>query len=106
MSRGTRAHETKSVQGHRQETAALSNDGPYTLFSFAGRRIKFKAPPCLRRYVRVKKWDDGYIEVDADYGKAVGTIEDYIDLRPILKCLMISPDEFIKPIKRVEVRHA
>ena len=87
-------------------TAGLSSDGPYTLFSFGGRRLKFRAPKCLRRYLRVKKWEDGYLEVDADYGKKLGVVEEYIDLRPVLRCLMISPRSFLRPIKNVEIAYA
>ena len=87
-------------------TAHLSSDGPYTLFSFGDRRLKFRAPQCLRRYVRVKKWDDGYLEVDADYGRDVGVVEEYIDLRPVLRALMLNPRIFLSPIKQVEVAHA
>lgn len=87
-------------------TATLSSEGAYTLFSFGERRLKFRAPRCLRRYVRVKRWHDGYLEVDADYGRDVGVVEEYIDLRPVLKCLMIRPATFLKPIKRVEVSYA
>ena len=87
-------------------TATLANEGAYTLFSFRGRRIKFRAPRCLRRYVKVKTWNDGYLEVEADYGRRIGVVEEYIDLRPVLRCLMISPKRFLSPIKNVEVAHA
>ena len=87
-------------------TAELSSEGPYTLFSFGGRRLKFRAPKCLRRYLRVKKWSNGYLEVDADYGKELGVVEEYIDLRPVLRCLMIRPQSFLKPIKNVEIAYA
>ena len=60
-------------------------------------------PPCLRRYVRVKKWEEGYIEVDADYGH--GEEEDYIDLLPILNNLYYDAKEFLRPIRKVEVRY-
>ena len=90
----------------RKATAGLSSEGPYTLFSFGGRRLKFRAPKSLRRYLRVKKWQDGYLEVDADYGKELGVVEEYIDLRPVLRCLMISPRGFLKPIKNVEIVYA
>ena len=87
-------------------TAGLSSEGPYTLFSFGGRRLKFRAPKCLRRYLRVKKWENGYLEVDVDYGKGLGVVEEYIDLRPVLRCLMISPQSFLKPIKNVKITYA
>ena len=87
-------------------TATLANEGEYTLFSFRDRRIKFRAPRCLRRYVKVKSWNDGSLEVMADYGRKDGVVEEYIDLRPVLRCLMISPKRFLSPIKNVEVAYA
>lgn len=92
------------VLPREDDCAVLSNEGAYTLFSFGGRRIKFSAPYSLKRYVKVRKWDRGYIEVDAEY--AHGVEEEYIDLEPILENLFIRPSEFLKPIKRVEVRYA
>lgn len=89
-----------------RETAYLSNDGSYTVFSYGGRRLKFLAPRCLKRYLRVKSWDAGYLEVDADYGSRLGVVEEYIDLRPVLRCLMIRASEFLKPIRSVEVCNA
>lgn len=97
----------RKVSDRRQlATAGLSSEGVYTLFSFGGKRLKFRAPKCLSRYLRVKKWNNGYLEVDADYGKEIGVVEEYIDLRPVLKCLMISPRRFLKPIKNVEIAYA
>ena len=88
----------------KDDCAVLSSEGAFTLFSFGGRRLKFSAPYSLRRYIKVKKWDRGYIEVDTEY--ADGIEEEYIDLEPILENLYIRPSEFLKPIKRVEVRYA
>lgn len=85
-------------------TAVLSNKDDYTIFSFNGNVIRFSAPYSLRRYARVKKWDDGYLEVEADYGD--GLEEDYIDLRPILRNLMINPRRFLSRIEKVEVSYA
>ena len=101
-----RSSETLESKAHANETATLANEGAYTLFSFRGRRIKFRAPRCLRRYVKVKSWDDGSLEVMADYGRGIGVVEEYIDLRPVLRCLMIRPKQFLAPIKNVEVAHA
>ena len=86
------------------DCAVLSNEGAYTLFSYGGRRLKFSAPYSLKRYVKVKKWDRGYIEVDTEY--ADGVEEEYIDLRPVLRNLIIDPRSFLKPIKRVKVAYA
>ena len=85
-------------------TATLSSKADYTIFSFGGNVIKFSAPYSLRRYTRVKKWHAGYLEVDADYGQ--GIEEDYIDLRPILRNLLINPSRFLKSIENVEVSYA
>ena len=101
-----RRRRNARIEVAKRGTAHLSSDGPYTLFSFGDRRLKFRAPQCLCRYVRVKKWDDGYLEVDADYGRDVGIVEEYIDLRPVLRALMLNPKSFLSPIKRVEVTNA
>ena len=84
-------------------TAILTNKADYTVFSHNGETIRFAAPYSLRRYVRVKKWHDGYLEVDADYGD--GIEEDYIDLKPILRNLMMNSRRFLKSIEKVEVRN-
>lgn len=101
-----RRRRNAPVEAARRATAQLSSDGAYTLFSFGDRRLKFRAPQCLRRYLRVKKWDDGYLEVDADYGNTVGVVEEYIDLRPVLRALMLNPRSFLSSIKRVEIAYA
>lgn len=88
------------------DTATLSSEGAYTLFSYGDHHIRFRAPKCLNRYVRVKTWENGYLEVDADYGKDIGIVEEYIDIRPVLQCLMISAKRFLKPIKKVEIQYA
>lgn len=87
-----------------ENVAQLSCRNAYTIFSYGGKSIRFAAPYSLRRYLRVKKWHDGYLEVDADYGD--GVEEDYIDLRPVLRNLIIDARRFLKPIKRVEVSNA
>ena len=88
----------------KKDCAILSNEGAYTLFSFGDRRLKFSAPYSLKRYIKVKKWDRGYIEVDTEY--ADGVEEEYIDLRPILRNLIIDPRSFLRPIKKVKVSYA
>lgn len=84
--------------------AQLSNRADYTIFSYGGKTIRFAAPYSLRRYTRVKKWRDGYLEVGADYGE--GEEEEYIDLRPVLRNLLIEPKRFLKSIKKVELAYA
>ncbi len=48
------------------------------MFKAGGDTIRFATSPRLVRYTRVKRWDDGYLEVGVDYGH--GEVEDYIDL--------------------------
>lgn len=86
--------------------AYLSNEGSYTIFSFRDNRLKFIAPYSLERYESVVNWDNGYLVVMAKYAHNKLAEEEYIDLIPILKSLYIKPDEFLKPIKSVEVRNA
>lgn len=88
----------------RSGSAVLSNMGDMTLFSHNGIRLRFLAPKCLVKYTAVKKWHDGYLEVMADYGD--GEVEEYIDLRPILRNLFIDQREFLDPIKNVEIVYA
>lgn len=86
------------------DTATLSSETEYTVFSYGDTVLRFLAPYSLRRYMRVKKWQGGRLSVDADYGDCVE--EDYIDLNPILQNLLIDADSFLKPIRKVEVRYA
>ena len=92
----------KTKETRSDSVAALSSVGDMTVFSFGNTRLKFSAPYSLRRYVSVRDWRDGLITVDADYGN--GVEEEYIDLAPVLKDLMISRN-FLKPIQKVEVRY-
>ena len=91
----------------RQETALgmamLSSCGRYTSFSYGGEVIRFQTSPRLDRYIRVTKWDAGYIEVIASYNGHEE--EEYIDLVPLLRNLYIEPNEFLNPIKSVEVSY-
>ena len=82
-------------------TATLSNDGGFSIFKSGGDTIRFATSPRLVRYTRVKRREDGYLEVDADYGN--GEVEDYIDIRHILDNLYYDTDDFLKGITKVEV---
>ena len=88
------------------DTAYLSNEGRYTIFSFGNNRLKFIGPYSLEYYVNIKEWDDGYIVVDTKYAHAENPIEEYIDLIPILDNLLMDKEAFLQPIKNVEVIHA
>ena len=84
--------------------AILSNKGRYTSFSYGGNTIRFLTSPRLLRYEKVLKWDNGYLEVIANYnGKEE---EEYIDLVPILENLLMDVPAFLSPIKKVEVSYA
>lgn len=85
------------------DTAILSSIKDYTLFSFGGRELRFRAPRALKRYLQVNKWDAGSIEVETEYED--GVEEEYIDLAPILRDLYIDTESFLSPIKKVEVRY-
>lgn len=83
--------------------AFISNKGRYICFSYNGHNVRFKGPYSLVRFDKVKKWDDGYLVVNAVYEHEQEPVEDYIDLAPILEDLYIDPEEFLKGIKNVEV---
>lgn len=91
-------------QNGKDATAWLSSRGELTSFSFAGKTVRFRTSPRLVRYEKVLTWDNGYIEVMADYG-SLGVMEEYIDLCPILENLLMDPNEFLSPIRKVEVRY-
>ncbi len=82
--------------------AILSNQGDMTSFRYGDNNIRFRSPKCLKQYVDIKEWDNGYIVVVADY-EGMGPTEDYIDLTPILENLYIEPQAFLKPIKSVKI---
>ena len=90
----------------QKTTAYLTNDKDVISFLFGNRMIRFKGPYSLNQIVRVQEWDKGYLVVEASYSHSDKTVEDYIDLVPILQDLYIDADAFLKPIENVEVRHA
>ena len=89
----------------KNNTAFLSNDGEYTIFSFGNSRLKFIAPYSLERYESVVEWDSGYLVVMAKYAHNKDVEEEYIDLVPILENLYIDKDKFLKPIKKVRISY-
>lgn len=87
-------------------TAWLCNSDGFTVFEFGGTRVRFRAPYSLERYTDVKKWDAGYLVVDAKYAHNSGVEEEYIDLVPILGDLYMNAESFLSPIKEVRVADA
>ena len=89
-----------------ENIAKISVDGKYTVFSFRDQRIKFRTSTKLKKYLRVKKWDNGYLVVMAKYATRPTEEEEYIDLIPILENLYMNAEAFLRPIQQVEVRYA
>ncbi len=87
-------------------TATLGCNAGYTVFSGGGATIRFRAPYSLKRYIRVKEWDEGYLVVDAEYAHSPTPVEEYIDLVPILEDLYMDPAGYLEGIREVEVAHA
>lgn len=84
--------------------AYLSSSGKYTFFTYGNNSIRFRTSSQLKRYTEIKKWDNGYLVVTADYEK-LGPTEEYIDLIPVLKDLHFNTAEFLKPIKEVTLSY-
>ena len=82
--------------------AILSNKHEMTSFEYGDYNIRFRSPNILKKYTEVKKWNNGYLVVMADY-EGMGPTEEYIDLIPILQNLYITPDTFLKNIKTVKI---
>lgn len=90
---------------HTIDTAYLSSQGRYTLFTFGDTTLKFIAPYSLEKYSEIVEWDNGYIVVMTKYSHSEEEIEEYIDLIPILQELYME-ESFLQPIKKVEVKYA
>ena len=86
-------------------TAFLSSSGEYTFFRFRDRVITFLTGKRLEKYTKILEWDNGYIVVLCKNKNEEALEEDYIDLLPILDNLLIEANEFLKPIKEVEIRY-
>ena len=75
--------------------AYLYNKGEYTFFKVGHTIARFATSPYLHRYKRIKRYDRGYIVVDAEYydtnnKSKVYTDEDYIDMQYIFNILGIN----------------
>ena len=86
------------------DMARIKVDGEYSIFTFRDKCIKFRTSTKLKRYLRVKEWDNGYLVVDVDYS-TLGETEEYVDMTSILNNLYIDAQSFLKPIKGVLVDH-
>lgn len=87
-----------------RSVAYLDNREDYTIFTFNDHSIRFLTGKNLIRYLRVKEWDHGYLVVDClNRSDPNVEIEDYIDLIPILKNLLIDPVRFLDPITEVKI---
>ena len=85
--------------------AYLYNEGRYTKFKYKDTVITVIAPYSLERYIEVKKWNRGYIEVMTKYTHDDKTVEEYIDLRDVLEALLMDVDQFLNDIKKVEIKY-
>ncbi|WP_140462564.1 MULTISPECIES: hypothetical protein [unclassified Bifidobacterium] len=95
-----------SIPEPLHDTAYLSAEDGFTVFEYGKSRIRFRAPYSLERYTGIKQWDNGYLVVNAKYKHDDTPEEEYIDLEPILSNLYIDANQFVKPIKKVELAHA
>ena len=86
------------------ELARIRVDGKYSLFSFRDKCLKFRTSTKLKKYLRVKQWDNGYLVVDVDYD-TLGETEEYVDIKSILDDLYIDAHSFLSPIKGVTIEN-
>ncbi len=70
-------------------------------------RLKIIAPEPLVTYLKINEFipEKGYIAVMTDYSCSPQPEEEYIDLRPTLRNLLMDADAFLKPIKKLELRY-
>ena len=94
----------KNIQATSHEAILSSAEG-FTAFSYGKYHIRFRAPYSLERYVKVLKWNDGYLVVLTKYSHNAQPEEEYIDLKPILNDLYIDSTSFLEPIKNVRISY-
>lgn len=87
------------------KVAYLSVEGNKTVFSFGETTLKFRTSEHLKKYIRVKEWDNGYIVVDCEYD-TLGETEEYIDLQPMVRHLFLQDSGILSSIERVEIAYA
>ena len=87
-----------------EDMAKIQVDGNYTIFTFRDKCIRFRTSTKLKKYLRVKEWNNGYLVVDVDYS-TLGETEEYVDITSILNNLYIDAQRFLKPIKGVQVEN-
>lgn len=97
---------TESATQQTNHTAYLSAENGFTVFEYGTTRIRFRTPYSLERYTDVKQWDNGYLVVYAEYRHNAEPEEEYIDLAPVLADLYIDADQFLRPIRKVEIAQA
>ena len=87
-----------------EDMARIKVDGKYSVFTFRDKCIRFRTSTKLKKYLRVKEWDNGYLVVDVAYS-TLGETEEYVDITSILNNLCIDAQRFLKPIKGVVIDH-
>ena len=84
--------------------AVITNSGRYTKFMFKGKTITFMHGKDLLKYLKVKKWKDGYLVVEC-LGKVKGQYEDYIDMPYILESLYMDPQTYLSGLEGVTIQN-
>ena len=87
------------------DTAVLGSFDKYTTFSYGGKTLTFRTCEGLERYTKILTWDNGYLEVMAQYRHRDHEIEEFIDLEPMLDRLYMDKKEFLAPIKNVRIEN-
>lgn len=87
-----------------KDYAVLSSNGKYSSFAYGNYFIRFRTSDALKKYTKVKLWDNGYLVVTADY-KKLGLTEEYIDITSILKELHLDEKKILAPIKEVKIEY-
>jgi hypothetical protein len=93
--------------GDKDTTAYLSNNGRYIIFEFRDKRVMFLGPLGLEKFLYVNDFepDIGYMAVMTQYSGQSEPTEEYIDLLSTLDDLYINRNDFLKPIKNLEVKN-
>lgn len=91
----------------KDTTAYLSNNGRYIVFEFRDKRVMFLGPLGLEKFLYVNDFEPkiGYMAVMTKYSGQSKPVEEYIDLLSTLDELHINRNDFLEPIKHLEVKN-
>ena len=85
------------------DTAYIKLVGEYIKFTFRGTTVTFLVSKYMRKIIRIKEYNRGYIVMDVIYSTMKGIIEEYIDMEYIFDELQMDK-EILGSVKGVVIK--